>query len=759
MNLMVRFASALVLVLGGCGGSQPASQAQVPGRGDVEISETQLRLSTGEAAVTVQRESVELSFSDSGGRTVLRNTRNARPAPFVGLEITDALGSDLLPELLSYAPIVFEVGGAVNPEWPAGFWVGNLITGARAGAVFAALDVEEIEQDGERVHARLSTNDPSGRVVHLTLKPAEQGAVETHIRVEPATGVTAVAASFAMGAEESVHGFGGRHNAIDQRGNELLNYVQAQNLGAGPLQPVVNPLPGTGGDTYLFPSGPTAAFYVQALFVSTAGYGFFLDNDELARWRMGSDRNDAWQVSVSAPELRFLVAPGDVREATRKISAINGRHRTPPNWALGPVLSRSVRALGVGADDAESYEAKVRDDLAQIEALNLPLGGYAFEAWDILPREFTREVIERLHARGLRAYLYVRNYVGRDLAGTEDPRYFDEALANGYAATAPGGLPYFFGTTFLGLGVVIDYTHPPAVQWWRTRLREMLDLGADGFMQDFGENVLSGMQFSDGSSGVTMHNRYLNLYHRTTREVLDEYQAETGREVFFYTRGGYSGRPGSAAHENSNFPGDETTDWARSAGIASLATDMLSRAVGGAWGFNTDIGGYVDIHVPPTSKELFIRWSQWAALSPVFRVHNSVSNGVRMPWNFDEETLDLFRQAAQLHVDATPYILQQWAEGQTHGLPPTRPLWLHFPDDARARREDQQWLLGPDVLVAPVIEEGARTRKVYFPSGCWNSPQDGQSYEGPAEIEVPAPLERLPYFFRCGTKPFEQQPG
>lgn len=730
-----------IALIAGCSRSQ--APADVP-----------LRLAAPEATASLLPRSVELSYRDATGKIVLRSTPNRRPAPFLAAEVTDPLGSNLLPELLSYAPIVYEVGGTANPEWPAAFWVGNLITGARAGATFAALDVLDSKETNGRLEARLSTNDPSGRVIHLSLSPAEHGSIETRIRIEPAFGVTAVAASFVLGPEESFHGFGGRHNAIDQRGNELINYVQAQNLGAGPLQPGVTPLPGTGGETYLFPSGPTAAFYVQAGFVSSDGYAFMLDNDELARWRMGSDHADAWQVSVAASELRFLVAPGDAPTATRKLSAINGRHREPPAWALGPVLSRPVQTLGLGADNAASYEAKIRADLGRLESLKLPVRGYAFEGWDILPRSVIREVIDRLHAMDLRVYLYVRNYVGRDLAGTEDPAHFSAALGNGYVATTPVGLPYFFGTTFLGPGLVIDYTHPPAVAWWQGRLREMLDLGADGFMQDFGENVLAGMQFSDGSSGVTMHNRYLNLYHRSTRDFLDQYQRETGREIFFFTRGGYSGRPGSAAWENSNFPGDETTDWSRSSGLASLTTDMLSRAIGGAWGFNTDIGGYADIHTPATSRELFVRWSQWAALSPVFRVHNSVSKGARMPWDFDEEALDLFRSAAKLHLDASPYILRLWREGQETGLPPVRPLWLHYPDDPRARQEDQQWLLGNDVLVAPVVTQGATGRAVYFPKGCWESPEGNERHVGPLEAEVSAPLGRLPYFFRCGKRPF-----
>ena len=133
-----------------------------------------------------------------------------------------------------------------------------------------------------------------------------------------------------------------------------------------------------------------------------------------------------------------------------------------------------------------------------------------------------------------------------------------------------------------------------------------------------------------------MHNAYPVLFHRATREAVDAWEREHPgrRDRHFYTRAGYTRRAGRAACESANFPGDETTDWSRSAGLASLATDMLNRGVGGAFGFTTDIGGYFDIGpYQPTTKELFLRWAEWAALSPLFRLHGSVGAGTHTPWS------------------------------------------------------------------------------------------------------------------------------
>ena len=91
-------------------------------------------------------------------------------------------------------------------------------------------------------------------------------------------------------------------------------------------------------------------------------------------------------------------------------------------------------------------------------------------------------------------------------------------------------------------------------------------------------------------------------------------------------------------------------------------------------------------------------------------------------------------------------------------MPITRPLYLEYPNDAEAARQDEEWLLGPDVLVAPIVEQGAQSRSVYFPSGCWRSPASGQQVLGPQSVAVAAPVGQLPFFFRCATEPFVPPP-
>jgi alpha-D-xyloside xylohydrolase len=317
-------------------------------------------------------------------------------------------------------------------------------------------------------------------------------------------------------------------------------------------------------------------------------------------------------------------------------------------------------------------------------------------------------------------------------------------------------VPYVFGSNGGAPATLLDFKRKRTLAWWKARLELLLDAGADGFMQDFGEQVQDGMEFADGRDGRTMHNRYPIVFHRASRRIADAWHRRNpDRDVpWFFTRSGYSGRPGSAAFEMGNFPGDETADWSAGSGLRSLGPDMLNRAVGGAFGYTTDIGGYVDLLTGAPNAELYTRWSQWSALTPYFRVHNSSLNGTRMPWAYGPEVLARWKELAALHQRALPLIRRLWRSGRRTGMPPTRPLWLSAPEAPGAHDEAQQWLLGPNVLVAPVVREGARFRRVSFPRGCWEGPAGGKQFRGPARVRIAAPLRVLPYFFRCGKRPF-----
>ena len=739
----------IALALAACGSSAPpsASRSVIPADPDT------ITVDGGTTLLVVTREPFHLSFRDASGTPMLESAGSATIEPRAVVQPTEPapLGGELPKGPTLYAPLAFVVGTQHLAQIPGGPWEANILAGTAAGVAFHATRVEDVQAVAGSVELTVATNDPSGRTLKLAIAPAGNGGVRVSVRPQPADGVTLMSDAFGALPTDAFRGFGGRHHALDQRGHDFTGWVQQQNTGAGYFQPLADVLPG-GGENYLFPNGASAAYYVAPQFVSQR-YSFLLERDELSRWRMGSDADEAWQVSVAAPALDYSVVTGAPQATIAALTQLTGRHRAPPPWVTGVILDRSTIPF---TQTPAQYEQQVRDDLAKIAELGLTVSGYRIEGWFELAPEVRRELAAEFHGRGISVLAYFRAFVAPDTAGTEDPAVFQEAIGNGYVATTAAGTPYLFGGNFFGPSALIDFTNPDALVWWKDRIKAVLDEGVDGFMQDFGEQTMGDMQFADGRNGMDLHNGYLRLYHRATREAIDEWLvSHPGHDdIWFFTRAGYAGLDGTAAYEGSNFAGDGNTDFSRSSGLAAQAPDMLNRAIGGAYGFTTDIGGYFDFVSPATTKELFIRWAQWAVLSPVMRLHGSVNAGTHMPWIYDAETVGIWKQLTALRLRAQPLIQRLWTEAAATSTPITRPLWLAYPDDTAAATQDQQWLLGPDVLVAPVVTEGATARAVYFPAGCWQHGSSGAQYNGPAAVEVPAPLNELPYFFRCGTKPF-----
>jgi sulfoquinovosidase len=721
----------------------------VSGWAKVRITPQRTVVTAKAARAVIERRPFNLRIQDGKGRRVLREVDGARAAPLRTPPTIDPIapGLDNPSTPTHYAPLAFLVGSESIRQNDGGLWGGNLASGERSGIQYSALAVRRAKRAGNGATLVVSTSDPSGRTLHVKVAPVGCCAIGIFVRATPRGGVALIGDSFASTAGEGFFGFGGRHNALDQHGNTLSSFVQEENLDG------LSGVGVGGGGASLYPNGPAAAYYPQAEFISSRRYGFLLDQPHLARFQLDDQQPLAWNVSASAARLRYVVAPGPAPRAIRSLTAITGRQAVPPRWGLGPMLDRLVKNF---AETEADYQSNVQADLENIARHDLPLTAYRIEGWGFpggndgfflhsytSPDEQAR-TINTLRARGIHALVYLRPWMTLD----------SSAVANGWVASDAAGHSYVTtGTAGQQIGL-LDFTNPAAVRFWQREVAKAFDLGADGFMQDFGEEVLHGMHFHNGETGATMHNKYLVLFAKATRDEIRRYERKhPKRALWFFTRAGYTGRPGSAAFESANFPGDETTDWTHSSGLASSTPDMLNRAIGGAYGFGTDIGGYFDLSTPPTTKELFLRWAEWAALSPVFRLHGAGPTGTHTPWSFDQETLQVYIRLSRLHLKAVPLIMRLWRKAAHTGMPPTRPLWLAYPHDPSARAQDQEWLLGTDLLVAPVVEQGAASRMVYFPAGCWRSPVTGRRHRGPRSVVVSAPLTELPRFFRCGTHP------
>ena len=727
-----------------------------PAVASVQIGAQQIVVTGTGASATITRTPFRLSIQQTSGQTVLAEVPNTVLLPEVQPPTVypTPLGGAPEPGDPLYAPLSFLVGSATTTQWGGGslFFQGNQQTGLVTGIQYSALDVLSAQPNGAGVSLTVSTDDPTGRKLLVTVAPGPDETIEVTATPTPSAGVAIVSDSFASDPSEAFHGFGGRHNAINQHGNDFYSWIEQENSSGYPGSQSIEDA-AAGQSNYMFPNGPEAAYTAQALFYSSRPYGFLLDQPQFARWRMDSDRSDAWQVDVYGDTLDYIVAPGPASQAIGSVTAISGRERVAPAWAIGPEIDRAANAST--PQTPAQAQSEISSDLATIKRDGLTVDAYRPETWTLLSSTQQGQFVAELAQQHIHLMRYFRAFVASPSGGLEPEGDYDYAIAHHLVVMNPDGSPAIFQSPFQnGEAALIDFTNPAAVAWWKSRIDQALDQGADGFMQDFGEQVDADWRFYNSQTGATMHNEYPVSYNRVTRQIIDQYmQQHPGRQIFFFTRAGYSGDPGSAAYENAEFLGDNTTTWDHASGIASVIPDMLNRGVGGAYGPDTDIGGYLDLLSPPTTPELFARWAELAALTPFYRVHNSGETGTNMPWALGAQTLQIYTTMAQLHVDAEPLILKLWKQADQTGIPIMRPLWLADPGDPTAAAQDEEYMLGPDILVAPVVTQGATSRSVYFPQRCWLNPNTGQTYQGPLTETVPAPLSALPYYFTCGTRP------
>jgi alpha-glucosidase len=348
--------------------------------------------------------------------------------------------------------------------------------------------------------------------------------------------------------------------------------------------------------------------------------------------------------------------------------------------------------------------------------------------------------IAELKARGIRFLAYANPYLAVDGA------LYAEAQAQGlFARRLDSDEPYLvdFGEFDCG---VLDFTNPAARDWFAERVlgQEMLDIGIDGWMADFGEYLPTDLRLADGSDPMEAHNRWPVLWAQVNAAAL----ASRGRrgDALFFMRAGFSG---VQEHCPLLWAGDQSVDFTRHDGIGTVITAALSAGLVGNAYSHSDCGGYTSLLGNIRTAELMQRWCELAAFAPVMRSHEGNRPDDNLQYDSTPELLACFARWSRVHVALAPYVRHLCEEAAQQGLPAQRPLFLHYPDDPALWPVQEQFLYGEELLVAPVIEEGATAREVLLPgSHDWRHLWCGKDYK-PGRHTVEAPIGQPPVFYRA----------
>jgi len=438
-------------------------------------------------------------------------------------------------------------------------------------------------------------------------------------------------------------------------------------------------------------------------YLTNRGYGVMVNHPGHVSYEVGSEAVERVQFSVAGESLQYFLIYGPTpKQILERYTALTGRPAAVPAWTYGLWLSTSFTS---------SYDAEtVSGFIDEMAARDLPLSVFHFDCfwmrelnwcdftWD--PRTFPDPagMLARLHDKDVHVCVWINPYIGQ-----RSP-LFATAKAAGYLLKRPNGDVWQTDQWQAGMGLV-DFTNPEATTWFQGELRRLLGQGVDAFKTDFGERIPLDVDYFDGSSPERMHNYYTHLYNQAVFDVLEGSRGEG--EAVLFARSATVGGQRLPVH----WGGDSTSTYES---MAETLRGGLSLALSGFAFWSHDIGGFEGTPDPGVFK----RWTAFGLLSSHSRLHGSSS--YRVPWVFDEEAVDVTRKFTKLKLRLMPYLYAAGLEATRTGTPVLRPMQLEFGDDPATGYLDRQYLLGADLLVAPVFSADGSV-ELYLPAGTWTN--------------------------------------
>ncbi len=614
----------------------------------------------------------------------------------------------------------------------------------RSQEVSERLSVRSVVNEGSGARVEYSNTDGS-RTATLTAVALDDEVSE--FRLELAGSADSIAVGIRCDEGGTFHGFGEQYNATNQRGEAFQLLVNEQGAGRDGSSGV------SVGDEH-------TTYFPMPYYIDARGFGALFDTKRRVDVDLcASDPAVAWIEVISGAPVQWRVFHGpSALDVIRQLGDLVGRLTQPPAWAY------NLWMAGQGGRDS------VLSEVAALEAANVPvaafwvqdwggirtnLGGgfgvqYIWEPDETLYPNFAGMVSD-FHDAGYKFLTYVNPFIVDPASVSEEdgparfaPR-FDQMDETGLLL-AKGGETYieFAAPNFPQGNAQPDFSNPATLDFISESLADVVRAyDVDGWMADFGEWVPVDSEPQDGSDSIERRNTFPIAWQRATREAMRDVRPDGDWAMF--ARSGFTGVQSVA---QIHWVGDQETDWSELDGLPTVVPAMLNLGLAGQPFVTHDIAGFGNRGVGPSTKELFQRWTELGAFTPIMRTHDGADKVNNWRWNKDEGTTSHFRKFAYVHCALMNDFMTLAAEAEASGAPIVRHLMLVFPDDARTWDISDQFMIGDSLLVAPVTEEGATSRSVYFPAGSWHNVWTGDRVEGGQRSTANAPIGSPPVYSR-----------
>lgn len=447
-------------------------------------------------------------------------------------------------------------------------------------------------------------------------------------------------------------------------------------------------------------------------YISSRGYGIFVNSSDKISYEVASDTVSKVSITVPGESLEYFVIGGEnLHEVLANYTTLTGKPALPPAYTFGLWLTTSFTTKY----DEETVTSFI-DGMAERD---IPLQVFHFDCfwmkeyewcnfeWDTRQFPDPPAMLKRLKDRGLEICVWINPYIA------QRSKLFDEGVQNGYFIKNLDGSVFQCDMWQPGMAIV-DFTNPAACEWYASKLKKLCEMGVDCFKTDFGERIPTKVKYFDGSNPIAMHNYYTYLYNKTVFNVLKEYYGEN--KACLFARSATVGGQQFPVHWGGDCSAEYTS-------MAETLRGGLSLCASGFGYFSHDMSGFEATATP----DIYKRWAAFGLFSTHSRLHGNSS--YRVPWLFDEESVDVLRFFTKLKGKLMPYIWSQAIKTSTIGVPMMRAMVIDFENDPACLSLDRQYMFGDNILVAPIFNEEG-TAEFYVPAGTWTDIISGKQYEG-----------------------------
>lgn len=571
-----------------------------------------------------------------------------------------------------------------------------------------------------RTDCKIETNFPSENILEIVIQVPEK---YNRINIK-----------FNSSKNEKIFGGGEQYTHLNLKGKKFPIWVQEQGIGRGyDLISITAKFKGIRGSWY-------TTYFPSPVFLSTLGYAIIFEtySPMVVDLRGKKSNFEIWDKTIKL----VIIEGNSLSKLSKEVKNYFSTDHTLPDWIHGLWIASQGGTKEI--DKKVDLLMKKGVPLTAVwcqdwSGINITsFGRQVYWNWEYDKELYPRlpEKIKELNKKGIKFLSYINPFL------IEGSRLYNIAAEKNYFIKNSSGEIYKIYVTTFPAGL-IDLTNKEAYEWYKGIIKDnIINIGTSGWMADFGEYLPEDAILFSREDAIKYHNKYPVDWAKLNYEAIKE---SGKKDLVFFMRSGFLD---SVSYCPIYWAGDQNVNWSKSDGIASVIPAALSLGFSGVEFFHWDTGGYTSLLWMKRTPELFMRWVELSAFSLIMRTHEGNRPDKNVQFDTNWEILKHFIWMTNVHYTLKDYLKNEILKSKQEKLPLIRHICLNYPEDQQSYSQKYEYLLGEDLLVAPIINKGLTERKLYLPRDKWIHLWSKKSYEGGNYVRVKSNIGFIPVFIK-----------